>query len=288
MSAVVRAPGEGETITGRAERKLWILDDRPELCVTEAHYGGGQDGAEPHVHREHVDAFWIIEGELLFGLGQDDEVRAEAGSFVLAPPDLVHSFRNGSREPVRYLNLHAPDSGFAEMLRARRDDREPTVPWDSFDPPADGGRPSSDAVLLRPGEGETLSVGGTRVTLKATGETTGGRLYLGESAIEPGFPGPPPHVHRTLHDAFYVLDGTLTLRIGDETVEASSGSFACFPPGVVHTFSNPGSGQVRLLNFNTPAGWENYMRHLAATLAAGSPTPEEIGQIASRYDFRVV
>jgi hypothetical protein len=45
---------------------------------------------------------------------------------------------------------------------------------------------------------------------------------------------------------------------------------------------------VRILNFNTPAGWENYMRDLAAALAAGSPTPEEIGQIASRYDFRAV
>jgi hypothetical protein len=45
---------------------------------------------------------------------------------------------------------------------------------------------------------------------------------------------------------------------------------------------------VRFLNFNTPAGWENYMRDLASALAAGSPTSEEIGQVASRYDFRVV
>jgi hypothetical protein len=45
---------------------------------------------------------------------------------------------------------------------------------------------------------------------------------------------------------------------------------------------------VRFLNFNTPAGWENYMRDLAGALAAGNPTPEEVGQIASRYDFRIV
>jgi hypothetical protein len=49
-----------------------------------------------------------------------------------------------------------------------------------------------------------------------------------------------------------------------------------------------GEQPARFLNFNTPAGWENYMRDLAATLAAGSPTPEEIAQIASRYDFRVL
>jgi hypothetical protein len=45
---------------------------------------------------------------------------------------------------------------------------------------------------------------------------------------------------------------------------------------------------VRFLNFNTPAGWENYKRDLAAALASGTPTQEEIGRIASRYDFEVV
>jgi uncharacterized cupin superfamily protein len=86
---------------------------------------------------------------------------------------------------------------------------------------------------------------------------------------------------------FYVLDGTLTVRLGDETLELEPGSFVCVPPGVVHTFSNPSDTPVRFLNFNTPAGWENYMRDLAAALASGTPTQEEIGRIASRYDFKV-
>lgn len=86
---------------------------------------------------------------------------------------------------------------------------------------------------------------------------------------------------------FYVLKGTLTMRAGEETLELGPGSFACIPPRVVYTFSNPSEQPVRFLNFNTPAGWEHYMRDLAATLAAGNATPEEIGRIASRYDFRV-
>ena len=61
----------------------------------------------------------------------------------------------------------------------------------------------------------------------------------------------------------------------------------CVPPGVVHTFSNQSDAPVRFLNFNTPAGWENYMRDLAAVLASRTPTQEEIGRIASRYDFEV-
>lgn len=143
-----------------------------------------------------------------------------------------------------------------------------------------------DATVHLPGEGEMVG-GASTVTIKATGEETDGSFYLGESVIEPGFPGPPPHRHKRLHDMFYVLDGTLTMRVGDESLELAPGSFACVPPGVVHTFSNRSDAAVRFLNFNTPAGWENYMRDLAATLASGTPTGEEIGDIASRYDFEV-
>ena len=144
------------------------------------------------------------------------------------------------------------------------------------------------AVVLRPGEGERIGGGPTSVTIKATGESTDGSFYLGEGLIQPGFPGPPLHVHERLHDMFYVLEGTLTMRLGDDTLELGAGSFACVPPGVVHTFSNPGDAPVRFLNFNTPAGWEHYMRELAELLAKGAPSQEEMGRVASRHDFRVV
>ena len=51
-----------------------------------------------------------------------------------------------------------------------------------------------EATVHRPGEGEKIG-GRTTVTIKATGEDTGGSLYLGETVVEPGFPGPPPHRH---------------------------------------------------------------------------------------------
>jgi quercetin dioxygenase-like cupin family protein len=143
------------------------------------------------------------------------------------------------------------------------------------------------ATVHLPGEGEQIG-GPTAVTIKATGKDTNNSFYLGEAVVAPGFPGPPAHVHDRLHDMFYVLDGTLTVRVGEETLELPAGSFVCVPPGVVHTFSNAGDAPVRFLNFNTPAGWENYMRELGAALAQGAPTQEEIGRIASRYDFRAV
>jgi uncharacterized cupin superfamily protein len=68
---------------------------------------------------------------------------------------------------------------------------------------------------------------------------------------------------------FYVLDGTLSMRLGEEAIELPAGGFVCVPSGVVHTFSNPGETAVRFLNFNTPAGWEHYMRDLGAAPPRG-------------------
>ena len=142
-----------------------------------------------------------------------------------------------------------------------------------------------EPVLYGPGEGERHDTGPAQIVIKATGEHTGGSFFLSESTLPPGFAGPPPHRHRELHDMFYVLEGTLTLRLGDRTVEAAPGSFACVPPGVVHTFRNDSDAPVRLLNFNTPAGWENYMRDVAEAARAEPLTPEVFARIASRYDF---
>jgi quercetin dioxygenase-like cupin family protein len=144
-----------------------------------------------------------------------------------------------------------------------------------------------DALLHGPGEGEHHDAGVAQIFIKADGEHTGGSFYLAESTLAPGFAGPPPHRHRRLHDMFYVLEGTLTLLLGEETVEAGPGSFACVPPGVVHTFRNDSDGAVRLLNFNTPAGFEHYMRDLAEAARSAPLTPDVIGSVASRYDFDV-
>jgi quercetin dioxygenase-like cupin family protein len=145
-----------------------------------------------------------------------------------------------------------------------------------------------EAVVHRPGEGERHGVGSSELVIKATGEDTGDSFFLSETTIAPAFPGPPPHVHDRLHDMFYVLDGVLTVRVGEQTQQLACGSFVCVPPGVVHTFRNDSDAPVRFLNFSTPAGWENYMRDLSQAAQAGDLTPETIGRVASRYDFRAV
>jgi mannose-6-phosphate isomerase-like protein (cupin superfamily) len=135
---------EGETVTDRPERTIRILADLPELCLTWTRYVAGEEGPGPHIHREHVDSFFMLTGELNFGLGPDVErVVAGPGTFILAPPEVIHTFRNDGPGDATWLNLHAPSKGFANFLR------DPDFVWDSFDAPADGGRPLSETVVDR-------------------------------------------------------------------------------------------------------------------------------------------
>ena len=67
------APGEGETVTDRPERTLRILAEVEKLIVTWFRYEPGEVGPDPHIHRRHTDAFYLLEGELEFTLGPDLE-----------------------------------------------------------------------------------------------------------------------------------------------------------------------------------------------------------------------
>lgn len=285
-------PGEGETITDREARSVVIKAAHALVDVTETRYSPGEAGPDPHIHKAHADAFYVLEGALVFGLGPGgaERVRTQAGTFVLVPAGLVHTFANEGPGDTRFLNIHAPSERFADSLRVRRDGLEydPAL-YDSFDPPADGGPGASTAVIRPAGEGDTIALGGSSAVFKAELGDGDGTFSLTETVIAPGFPGPVLHRHETFADSFYVLEGTLTVRVGDATVEAAPGSFVFVPPGTAHTFSNPGAQPVRLLNLMAPGGFEQYLKEVARSLPAGAPPdPAAMAEIASRYDFRPV
>jgi len=116
-------------------------------------------------------------------------------------------------------------------------------------------RTADDARFLAPGEGHTIWFLRNRMTIKATGETTGGGFGLVESLIAPGF-SPPLHVHHREDEAFYVLEGEVTMRCGDRTFSAQAGSFVFLPRDVPHTFVVEGDTPVRMLTLLTPGGGE--------------------------------
>lgn len=109
--AVVVAPGQGHRV-GNVEF-LARTADTPRFTFGIIEIAAGRL-LEAHVHREEDDAFYILEGEMTFVLG-DREVAAPPGTFVLVPPGVEHGFRNDGAEPVRMLNIHAP-AGFDRRI----------------------------------------------------------------------------------------------------------------------------------------------------------------------------
>ena len=108
-----------------------------------------------------------------------------------------------------------------------------------------------EATVLRRNEGERIG-GPTTVTIKATGEETGGSFYLGEAVVGPGFPGPPPHVHEHLHDMLYVLGGTLTIAYRRRDDRAGGRQLRLCAAGSGAHLQQSGWRIGSLLNFNTP------------------------------------
>jgi quercetin dioxygenase-like cupin family protein len=123
-------------------------------------------------------------------------------------------------------------------------------------------------------DGEALIWMGELTLLKVTGEQSGGLYSLAEVFVTPeGLV--PLHVHRREDEAFYVLDGELTIQIGDATHEAGPGTFVFGPRNVPHRYAVK-SPTARLLMVFSPAGFEGFIR--ATSEPANSlkpPTPGE-------------
>ena len=239
-------------IADQAERTVMIKSAHEVLDATESRYEAGEEGPGPHVHHSHTDSFYVLGGELLFGLGPEGalEIPAPAGSFVLVPPNVVHTFRNASGARARYLNFHAPSGGFAAYLR-----NEPTE-FDNEDPPPDGGRPVSDAVVSLSGDGERFVRDDRTVTILAEVP----QLSALEIAFDPGFVV-DPHVHDDHLDSFFVLEGEVELTVGQDVVSAGPGTWLAAPSRSRHGFRNGGSGRARVLNVHAPdAGFAESIR----------------------------
>ena len=140
-------PIVGEEIHRTAQREIRILVASEHVTITEATYAAGERVAAPHVHGEHTDAFYVLDGELTFEIGcEATTITVSSGGFVAVPPGVAHSVRNAGDRPARWLTIHARDGGFAAFMRGLRDGVE--VEWDIAAVPRDGGL-SAGATVIR-------------------------------------------------------------------------------------------------------------------------------------------
>ncbi len=239
MSAIVHGPGEGERLGSHILVKL----DRPELCVTEATVGPDFVGAGPHYHERHVDMFYVLEGELELTAGTE-RLRAGPGTSVAVPPGIVHSFTSSGPATTRYLNLHAPDSGFIEYLR-RRTSGDKSAGFDSID--VDEPQGPAEADIVENGGGERLESSVRTITVRSAQP----QVCFLEFEGREGFGPIPPHQHDAKIDSFYVLEGELGLWANGSETRFGPGTFVAAPPGEEHGILRI-EAPVRFLNIHAP------------------------------------
>jgi len=147
-----------------------------------------------------------------------------------------------------------------------------------------------EIIALGPGEGR-LTPGPEGVTLKATGEQTGGAIGLFEATTPAGF-GPPRHIHHDADEMFYVLSGEFLILVGERLVKATPGTFVFIPRGTVHAPKVVGPEAGKVLAAFTPGGQELAFEEFGRLAAAQGDDPdaamEQMQAIAKKFNSEFV
>lgn len=148
-------------------------------------------------------------------------------------------------------------------------------------------------VLRQPTEGQTVAVVGDVYRFLANGDETDGRYAMFEAVVFPGG-GSPPHIHSREEESFFVLEGEITLQVGDDRIVARAGTFANMPVGSLHSFRNDTDKLVRMIVSVAPAGLEKMFLEVGQPVALGQqalpPSKAEIDKllaVAPRYGIEI-
>jgi quercetin dioxygenase-like cupin family protein len=142
-----------------------------------------------------------------------------------------------------------------------------------------------DAFLVPPNGGDRIEnpLGG-EIVFKARGAQTSDALTVLEAANAPG-QGPPLHVHSSLDELIYVIDGTIRVRLEDRVERAPTGAYVFIPRGTPHTWAVTSDGAARLLVVVAPAGLEQFFD---STARAGGGQAEDAFSRFGGDDLKVL
>jgi mannose-6-phosphate isomerase-like protein (cupin superfamily) len=133
---------------------------------------------------------------------------------------------------------------------------------------------------------------GMLAEIKASAADTGGQYSLVEITAPAGFQA-PLHVHYREDEGFYVLEGTVTILVGDERVELAAGQHAYGPRDIPHTFIIGPDG-AKMLWVLAPSGFEDFIADVS--VPAETPTippasvlpPENAAEIVRRHGMELL
>jgi mannose-6-phosphate isomerase-like protein (cupin superfamily) len=140
--------------------------------------------------------------------------------------------------------------------------------------------------LTAPMEGETIATGPVNFRILEDGAGVMGRFGVAECILDPGWPGPPQHIHREHDETFYVVSGSVQFKSGSDQLLAKAGSLVTAPIGDPHTFCNADTdAPATLLCTVTPERYLGYFRDLADLRPGpdGVLVPAQVLEVMARY-----
>ncbi|WP_207492522.1 cupin domain-containing protein [Aridibaculum aurantiacum] len=111
-------------------------------------------------------------------------------------------------------------------------------------------------VYIPPGKGKKGKIAVNEITFKLGKEQTAGNLGSVETTLFPGYLGAVPHMHQGFDEVCRVLEGTLTIMVGEEIFTVEAGGWHLRPRGMVHSFWNSGKVPAKFIELYLPGGHE--------------------------------
>ncbi len=135
-------------------------------------------------------------------------------------------------------------------------------------------QPALKFVALRSGEPAEQAYDAGVVRFLVSSEDTKGAWSLVQVTEMPGY---HTNLHRHNHtdEAFYVLEGVLTVKTNDAITEYPAGSYVLIPRGTPHAQGNLGKVPVKLLLTITPAGFEQSFKDRVELFKTIKPSDPE-------------
>ncbi len=141
-----------------------------------------------------------------------------------------------------------------------------------------------ELTVIAPDEGDAFDFGEVSGRWKIDGTSTHERFAVAHLPnIPPGVLAAPLHRHSNEDEYSYVLEGTLSVMVGDEVVTAEPGTWVFKPRGEWHTFWNAGETPCRMIEIVAPAGFESYFEEVAA---AGGDI-DRLAEINAKYSIEM-
>jgi quercetin dioxygenase-like cupin family protein len=132
-----------------------------------------------------------------------------------------------------------------------------------------------------------------RITVKAGSAQTGGAFAQIETD-DPRGSGPPLHLHHKQDETFYILEGEVTLVVGEERLDLSAGDYCYAPRGVPHAYVVR-SERARMLVTVSPPGPEEMFVELGVPVTGAQPPSdtvmppmEEMARLFARYSCDIL